>query len=172
VPVRRAADVTQAEYPDLSVAIATARRPELDAESLGLSVLLSRLAYTHVTSSEARVHDRYGWTWLGFRLLFMTWLFEPVQARDLERLTGVSRQTISSLVSTMESRGILTRQRTSSADRRLIEIRLTPEGRTQVESAMVEQNRGMREWLSVLSAAERDVLRGLVVKLVAGAPSA
>ena len=68
------------------------------------------------------VHRERGWSYSGFRVLYMIWLTEPVEARDLARFAGVSRQTTSTVLSTLEAARLVVRRQTSKTDRRLVSV--------------------------------------------------
>lgn len=154
-------------FRDAAVRFTNERRPDLDALAVALSFTLTRVASAHQQESERLVHRRKGWTYSGFRVLYMVWLFEPVEARDLARYTGVSRQTTSTVLRTLEASGLIARQRTSQTDRRLVEVRLTPLGREQIEAAFGEQNAVERDWFGALSPDELRHLLSLLDRVLA-----
>ncbi len=96
----------------------------------------------------------------------MVWLFEPVEARDLARYSGVTRQTTSTVLRTLETAGLVARRRTSPRDRRLVEVRLTDRGREQIEAAFGEQNALEREWFGVLTPVEQGQLLALLDRVL------
>lgn len=151
-----------ARFRDAAVRFTNDRRPDLDSLSVALSFTLTRVASAHQQESERLVHRLRGWTYSGFRVLYMIWLFEPLEARDLARYTGVSRQTTSTVLRTLEAADLIARRRTSKTDRRLVEVRLTPTGREQIEAAFGEQNAVERDWFGALS---RDEVRQLLALL-------
>ena len=144
-----------AEFRERTVRTTVARQPQTDGTAVAMNLALHRLAATHQYLSEAAIHRPRGWTYSGFRVLYMVWLFEPVQARDLARFAGVSRQTTSTVLGTLESAGLVDRRRGATADRRLVAVRLTDRGRELIESAIQEQNALERGWFAALSRAEQ-----------------
>jgi len=150
-----------------AVATTTARRPDVDGPSIAFTLLLSRISAAHQQLSEALVHRPHGWTYSGFRVLFMIWLLEPVEARDLARYAGVSRQTTSTVLSTLEKDKLVRRRRTSTTDRRLVSVCLTSKGRTAIEAAIGEQNQLERAWMAALDPDERALLLDLLDRVLA-----
>ncbi|MFP5347855.1 MAG: MarR family winged helix-turn-helix transcriptional regulator [Actinomycetes bacterium] len=163
----RAADVTGSAFGEIVPGIIRERLPQLDRLALMLDMALYRAANALVLGSEAEVHRRYGWSWSGFRILFMLWLFEQAEARDLARLAGVSRQAASTVLSTLESKGLVRRERGTSVDRRLVAVRLTPEGQRLIEEAFLEQNRLDADWFGCLTREEQRSLHGMLERVAA-----
>jgi DNA-binding MarR family transcriptional regulator len=63
-------------------------------------------------------------TWAGFSTLVMVWTRGPIETRDIARLQGVSRATVTSNITLLERHGLVER-RTSVQDRRLVLVELT-----------------------------------------------
>ncbi len=153
-------------FRDAAVRFTKERRADLDALAVALIFTLNRVASAHQHESERLVHRPRGWTYSGFRVLYMVWLFEPVEARDLARYSGVTRQTTSTVLRTLEAAGLVARRRTSPQDRRLVEVRLTDRGRVQIEAAFGEQNALEREWFGVLTPVEQGQLLALLDRVL------
>ncbi|WP_406814903.1 MarR family winged helix-turn-helix transcriptional regulator [Mycobacterium sp. M23085] len=121
---------------------------------------LSRL-HTRISQDFEVLHRRRGWTWAGFRIMNVLWVFGTVEQRDVARLSGGSRAAISSALNTLERDGLVNRTR-DSHDRRLIRLELTGRGRTELCDAIREQADRERQWLSVLDASEQRLLSRLL----------
>lgn len=156
-----------AEFRDEAVRTTLERRPELDGPAIAFTLMLNRIAAAHQYESERLVHRRHGWTHSGFRVLYMIWLLEPVEARDLAKYAGVSRQTTSTVLSTLESAKLIKRKQTSKTDRRLVSVHLTAKGRAAVEAAIGEQNALERAWFGALTRDEQGQLLGLLDRVLA-----
>jgi|SRR5699024_1315905 len=163
-----AASVSSEHYLDVAVERTFDRLPDIDAKAMALSIALTNIASAHVRKSEADVHAKRGRTWIGFRLLYMIWMFEPVEAKDLSRLADISRQTTSSGLRMLEKQGLISRERPLEGDRRLVSLRLTEEGRREAKSSVQAQNRTMEELFSVLDSSEQDTLLRLLRKVQRG----
>jgi len=90
-----------------------------------------------------------GLTWTGFVVLWAVWIGNDVETRHAAESAAISKATLTGVVKTLESRGLLTR-RVSEADRRLVILELTPAG-----DAL------MRDLYPVFNAAESEVVAGL-----------
>jgi DNA-binding MarR family transcriptional regulator len=160
-------EVTGDNFGQRALELTRARIGAFDEGSALVAMMLTRTAVAHLQLSELRVHRPRDWSWSGFRIMWMIWLFEAIEARDLARLAGVSRQATSSVLATLESKGLVHRERTSSTDRRLVTVSLTAEGLAEVERAFVEQNKLDSEWFSVLDQDEQRLLVGLLSRITA-----
>lgn len=153
------------EFRRAAIDTTLARQPGADGQVIALSIALTRLVAEHQNISEARIHRAKGWTYSGFRVLYMIWLLQPVEARDLARLAGVSRQTTSTVLATLEGAKLITRKR-SKTDRRLVRVRLTAQGQDLIEAAIAEQNALESDWFGALTSRERDQLLELLDRVI------
>ncbi|HKN51238.1 MAG TPA: MarR family transcriptional regulator [Amycolatopsis sp.] len=138
--------------------------PGTDPVAMRLGMTLHRLAGALVYDWESNVHRPHGWSWGGFRVLFVLWLAGPREPRHVARLSGMSRAAVSALVKTLERDGLVTRTPVPH-DRRAVRLSLSPHGRTAVADAVAAHNAREQAWFSALSPAERSVLIGLLEKL-------
>jgi len=161
-------DLVGGRFPQLALQLTRDRIGGLDETAASLGILLTRAAMAHVQESEARVHRAAGWSWAGFRILYIIWILGAVEARDLARISGVSRQSTSTVLATLESAGLVSRQRASAADKRLVAVRLTPEGGAAFESAFAEQNVLDAQIFGGLSEDERQTLQSLLQRVLDG----
>ena len=100
----------------------------------------------YLTNSVLREH---GLTWTGFVVLWVVWISDGVETRHAAENAAISKATLTGVVKTLESRGLLTR-RISDTDRRLVNLELTSEG-----AAL------MKELYPIFNAAEAEVVAGL-----------
>jgi DNA-binding MarR family transcriptional regulator len=134
------------------------------SESTLLGIALTRAAHAHGTLSEDLVHRHHDRNWMVFRVLYVLWVFEPMSARDVVETMQVSRQTASNILRSLESEGLVTRERNPD-DARLITIRLTPEGRAGVEQALEDQFRLDSAIFDVLAPEEREQLAEMLGRI-------
>jgi DNA-binding MarR family transcriptional regulator len=140
--------------------------PSLDEQVFHAGINLVRAATSLVQASEETIHRPAGWTWSGFRVMYIIWITGEIEARDISRLAGVTRQTTSSVLATLERDGLIERARESESDRRLVTVRLTPVGRKGVSDAMASQNELEARWFDSLSPAELLMLGDLLHKVL------
>ena len=106
-------------------------------------------------------------TWAGFSTLFIVWVWGPIETREIAKSQGVSRATVTSNITMLESQGLVERQ-TSAQDRRLVIVELTPQGRELIEHVFPRFNEGEVAIASSLTLAEQHTLAHLLRKLLAG----
>jgi DNA-binding MarR family transcriptional regulator len=100
----------------------------------------------HLTNSVLRER---GLTWTGFVVLWVVWIWDGVETRHAAESAAISKATLTGVVKTLESRGLINRK-ISEADRRLVNLELTPTGLSLME-----------ELYPVFNAAEAEVVGGL-----------
>ncbi|MBU6214026.1 MAG: MarR family transcriptional regulator [Actinomycetales bacterium] len=79
----------------------------------------------HLERSALAPHDL---SWTAFVVLWVVWIWEPIETRDIAAEAGFSKATLTGVLDTLEGRGLLTRSR-SASDGRLVEVSLTARGR-------------------------------------------
>ena len=100
----------------------------LDFEAMAVTSNLFRAANAVRNHLERTVLQPHDLTWTAFVVLWVTWIWEPVETRVIADEGGFSKATLSGVLTTLEGRGLVTRER-SDADGRLVLVRLTPTGR-------------------------------------------
>ncbi|MGU3586413.1 MarR family winged helix-turn-helix transcriptional regulator [Rhodococcus sp. C26F] len=149
-------------FGDVAARLTRERYSGLDDQAVALGLTIIRASNAHMQESERRIHRPHGWSWSGFHIMYMIWLFGEIEARDLARLSGVSRQTTSSVLANLEANGFVNRERTSDTDKRLVTVTLTPKGAAAIDEAFAQQNALETEWFGCLSTEERDQLKNLL----------
>lgn len=114
---------------------------------------------------EAAVHRPRGRSWSAFRLLFVTWLAGPLEAKKAAELTGMSRVSVSNMTKGLVADGLLERA-PGDHDGRSVLLSLTEAGRAEMIDIFRVQNEREHEWASVLTEAEQRVLVMLLDKLI------
>ena len=110
--------------------------------------LIAQLTHNRVSAPQA----------LALRYL---WLHDYVMMGDLAAGLGVSYPSATNMVKRLEKRG-LAKRRINPADRRAVEVQVTPEGAALVERAERERVSRLSAVLSRMQPDERDALmRGL-----------
>jgi DNA-binding MarR family transcriptional regulator len=138
----------------------------VDAESSARAELVFNLSRLHVRLSAdfEALHRRRGWTWAGFRIMNVLWAVGPAELRDLARLSGASRASISSALNTLERDGLVVRAPVDG-DRRLVRIELTERGQAELREGMRAQAEREELWFAALDPDERRSLTALLARL-------
>ncbi|MGP4020733.1 MarR family winged helix-turn-helix transcriptional regulator [Saccharopolyspora sp. 5N708] len=114
---------------------------------------------------EAAVHRPRGRSWSGFRLLFVTWLAGPLEAKKAAELTGMSRAAVSNLTKTLVADELMERT-PGEHDGRSVLLSLTERGHREMVEVFRSQNEREHEWTSVLTETEQRILIMLLDKLI------
>ncbi|MGO4201679.1 MarR family transcriptional regulator [Rhodococcus sp. TAF43] len=157
-------DLDFLSFVDFAVRKTTRAMPTVDPISMKLVLELTRVASALVYDLESTVHRPGGWSWPGFRVLFVLWLAGPSEAKRVAKLSGMSRAAVSALVNTLERDGYVIRRR-SEVDRRAVELSLTDAGLDAITTTYADHNRREQVWADALTKPERMVLIGLLEKL-------
>lgn len=153
-----------ASFEELARSSAASLHREVDLEVLTAALNLVRVANLLVGDLESHVHRPSGWTWAGFRVMFVVFVKQKAEPREVARLAGVSRASVSGVLNTLERDGLVVRER-SSADRRIVTVRLTARGRRAAIDAFKKNHEVEKLWLASLSADETRALIGLLHRL-------
>ena len=140
--------------------------PTVDHDVMTAMFNLVRASTRVVQDLELTVHRPAGWSWAGFRIMFTVLVAGPLEERDLARLAGVSRASISAVLNTVERDGLVARAR-RSGDRRLVTVDLTAVGRERLLDVYASHHAAERGWLAGLTGEEVRQLSGLLRKILA-----
>ncbi|WP_330255509.1 MarR family transcriptional regulator [Nocardia sp. NBC_00565] len=154
-------------FVDYAVDKANRELPQVDSTAMRLVLTLHRVTSALVYDLESSVHRPRGWSWPGFRILFVLWLAGPLEGKRIAELSGNSRAAVSALVNTLERDGLVTREK-AEHDRRAVQITLTDGGRNAITDAFREHNQRERAWANALSKPEQTIFIGLLEKLMHG----
>ncbi len=111
-----------------------------------------------------------GLTWAKFRLLMNLnrgehrGAVEGMQPSELSDSQGVSRNTVSALIASLEKDGLISRE-LHGTDRRRFVIRLTPEGRRLLKTKMSGQFKFVTQCFDGFSAPERQTFLEFLSRL-------
>ncbi|MER6561574.1 MarR family transcriptional regulator [Streptomyces sp. NPDC001027] len=136
-----------------------------DLDAIEMVTDLTRLEARLTKDFEKHVHRPLGLTWAGFRILNALWVYGPLGQQDIGRFSGSTRASISSALSTLESRGLVSRERVES-DRRQLFVELTEDGRETLRKAIEAQTLRERAWTGVLRDDQLSELVHLLRTLV------
>lgn len=104
----------------------------------------------HLTNTVLREH---GLTWTGFVVLWVVWIWDGMETRHVAESADISKATLTGVVRTLESRGLILREGDEN-DRRLVRLRLTPEGVALMEQIYPEFNAVESEIIGDLSGSK------------------
>jgi len=100
----------------------------IDYAAMAVASNLFRAANAVRNHFERTVLSQNNLSWTAFVVLWVVWIWEPIETRQIAVEGGFSKATLTGVLSTLEGRGWLTRSR-SSTDGRLVEVSLTDAGR-------------------------------------------
>ncbi|WP_055482650.1 MarR family transcriptional regulator [Sphaerimonospora mesophila] len=119
----------------------------------------------HLENSALRAADL---TWSAFVVLWVVWIWEEIETRHTAAEAGISKGTLTGIIKTLESRGLIER-RQHPDDRRLALLRLTPEGLALMEEIFPAFNAEEAFVVDPLSGEEAlhlaDTLRRIITHL-------
>lgn len=154
-------------FVDYAITEATAELSNLDPVAMRLGLTLHRLASALVYDWESTVHRPRGWSWAGFRVLFVLWLAGPLEAKRVAQLSGMSRAAVSALVHTLVRARLVSRT-PAEHDRRAVLLALTSTGHDVITNAYQAHNQRERAWASALTEPEQRTLITLLEKIATG----
>jgi len=111
-----------------------------------------------------------GLTWAKFRLLTNLHRGEAhgatagMQPSELSDAQGVSRNTVSALIASLEKDGMISRELHGTDHRRFV-IRLTPDGRKLLKTKMGSQFKFVTQYFDAFSATERQTFLDFLNRL-------
>lgn len=111
----------------------------IDFQALAVIANLFRAANAVRNHLERTVLAKSDLTWTAFVVLWVTWIWEPIETRDIAAEGGFSKATLSGVLATLEGRGLVVRAR-SEEDGRLVVVSLTPAGRRLMKRLFPEFN--------------------------------
>ncbi|MBH0010017.1 MULTISPECIES: MarR family winged helix-turn-helix transcriptional regulator [unclassified Salinibacterium] len=100
----------------------------LDYSAMAVASNLFRAANAVRNHFERTVLSEHNLSWTAFVVLWVTWIWEPIETRQIALEGGFSKATLTGVLTTLERRGWLTRER-SETDGRLVVVKLTDRGR-------------------------------------------
>lgn len=138
--------------------------PPIDMESMATVQNLYRTANAVRNHLERTVLAPLDLTWSGWVVLWAMWIWGDIESRHLAAEAGISKGTLSGVVSTLETRGLVQRRSYPDDGRRLL-LSLTPKGRRMMKTLFPRINQEEHHVTEVLGAAERAALAGSLRKL-------
>ena len=139
----------------------------LDYSAMAVASNLFRAANAVRNHFERTVLARENLSWTAFVVLWVVWIWEPIETRQIALEGGFSKATLTGVLSTLEGRGWLTRSR-SASDGRLVDVSLTDEGRALMATLFPAFNGEEQRVVSPIPEQQRDELAEMLRKVTAG----
>ncbi len=137
----------------------------LDFESMAVVANIFRASNNLRNHLERSVLQAHNLSWTGFVVLWVVWIWGPVETREVARESGISKGTLTGVMKTLEGRGYLVRDR-GKTDGRLVDVSLTKAGTNLMDGLFPQFNQEETQVASVLSSQEKaDISR--LLRLIA-----
>lgn len=138
----------------------------LDFQAMAVTSNLFRAATAIRNHLERTVLAQHDLSWTAFVVLWVSWIWEPIETRQIAEEGGFSKATLTGVLSTLEGRGLVTRAK-SETDGRLVLVSLTNKGRKMMDTLFPEFNANEKEVAGVVPLAKQkdlaDLLRAITV---------
>lgn len=139
---------------------------ELDMPAMAATQNLYRAANAVRNHLEQTVLAPHQLTWTGWVVLWVVWIWEEIETRDVATEAGISKGTLTGVVKTLESRGLVSRNAHPDDGRRVL-LALTPEGVRLMEKLFPQFNRQESALAAPLGLRSTTTLARLLRRIVA-----
>ncbi len=117
------------------------------------AVAAIRREFEQTVLAEARL------SWTAFIVLWVLWIWGESETRTLANEANVTKGTLTGVLDTLESRGLVERRR-RARDRRLVAVRLTDEGVEVISEVFPRFNREEQRVAELLTDEQREAMVG------------
>lgn len=125
----------------------------IDFDSMAVVSNLFRAANAVKNHLERSVLAPHDLSWTGFVVLWVVWIWQPIETRQIAVEVGTSKASITGVLKTLESRRLLIRKQ-SKTDQRLVLVTLTKSGEKLMQELFPEFNQEESTITSVLTKSE------------------
>lgn len=139
-----------------------------DFEALMAVSNIYRAANAVRNRMEREVLTPAGLSWGGFTILFVLWVWGERETGELAHDCGLAKGTLSGMLRTLESNGLVQRSRHPVDGRRVL-VSLSAAGRDRIEEVFPDFNARETEFTAHLSAEERQEMARLLRTVAAAA---
>jgi DNA-binding MarR family transcriptional regulator len=129
----------------------------LDFDSMAIVSNLFRAANAVRNHFERTVLLSNDLSWTAFVVLWVTWIWEPIETRQIAEEGGFSKATLTGVLGTLEGRGYLARAK-STTDCRLVVVTMTDEGRKLMDDLFPKFNKQEQKIAGAIPQAEHAAL--------------
>lgn len=105
---------------------------QIDFQAMAVASNLFRAATAVRNHLERSVLAPHELSWSAFVVLWVVWIWETSETREIAAEAGFSKATLTGVLNTLEKRGLTTRKR-SKEDGRLVLVNLTSKGKKLME---------------------------------------
>jgi DNA-binding MarR family transcriptional regulator len=129
----------------------------LDFDSMAIVSNLFRAANAVRNHFERTVLRSNDLSWTAFVVLWVTWIWEPIETRQIAEEGGFSKATLTGVLGTLESRGYVTRAK-STTDGRLVVVTMTEAGRKLMDVLFPKFNKQEQKIAGAIPKTEHAAL--------------
>lgn len=126
----------------------------LDFQAMAVTANLFRAANTVRNQLERSVLAEAELSWTAFVVLWVTWIWEPIETREVAAECGISKATVTGVLKTLEGRGLITRTK-STDDGRLVLVSLTPAGKKLLEELFPQFNKAESQIVASIESGKQ-----------------
>jgi DNA-binding MarR family transcriptional regulator len=137
---------------------------QIDFQAMAVTSNLFRAATAVRNHLERSVLAAHNLSWSAFVVLWVVWIWDKIETRDIAVEVGFSKATLTGVLNTLEKRSLAVRKR-SDKDGRLMLVKLTPQGRQLMEQLFPLFNKQEQFVASALDAANQKVAADALRKL-------
>jgi len=141
---------------------------ELDFDSLHAISNIYRAATAVRRRAEREVLARHSLSWGGFTILWVLWVWGQMDTARLASECGLAKGTLTGMLSTLERRQLVERERVES-DRRKVTVALTPDGLVLIEDLFPRFNAFETAMSEGLSLEQKQQMAHLLRKIISNA---
>ena len=135
-----------------------------DDDVMAVAFHLYRSMQEAIARAEAEVLRPIGLSWVGYVTLMGLWVLGSAEVRDLARMQVASKPAVVKSLDGLERRRLVRRRR-SKLDRRLVDVELTPAGKTLVRKIQRAIHKREHRLTGRLTVGEKRTLARLLRKL-------
>lgn len=126
----------------------------LDFEAMAVTSNLFRAANAVRSHLERSVLAPHGLSWTAFVVLWVTWIWQPVETRTIAEEGAFSKATLTGVLKTLEAKK-LAKRRKSTDDGRLVLVELTTKGEKLMRQLFPLFNEQEAALVASLSSSEK-----------------
>jgi len=139
----------------------------LDFQAMAVTSNLFRAASAMRSRFERTVLADVGLSWTAFVVLWVTWIWDSAETREIATESNISKATLTGVLNTLEKMGLVQRSR-SKTDGRLVEVKVLQKGRDLMEDLFPRFNQQETLVSGPLSAGEKSEIAQMLRRITEG----